>query len=1047
MRLVRHFLLFSAALCTLLALPFGLILLDAGVQLRGMREADALLAQVRRSATLLRALHEEQAIALRRGSDGTGGELVARHAVTDDLWQSGGLDVAALHELRRAAAAGDAVTAWRRYRDGAMAVLQHAEGRLHNAALPAAMRMPVAAWLALLRGLDHAVQERDLTWLLASGQLAGDGAAVFEWCSLVVRQDEQLRGRLARELPPALAQSVAVAQAGGAPVAQRCAWLHNGTAVAPAGAATQAAARLEALWMAERQMQRWVQDLAQEELLAAWARGLLALVAGGAVLLTLALYGFVMLRSHARPLARLRQSVQALQRDPAATVCADTLGGGEMAELAAAFRDVVEARREHEQYQRLADSVFEHALDGIVVTDTRGTIQAVNPALGRMLGYPGRTLMYRNVRLFKSGRHDAAFYRAMWQDITARGEWCGEIWNRRGDGELVLLRLSIAAVRDAAGELWHYVGIYSDITERHQAEAALRRAYDYHRTVIAALGEGLYCVDGEGNLRFLNPAGEQMLGWREDELRGRNAHDIFHGKRPDGTPLPRSECMLLGAFRDGIPYHGEEVFVRRDGTSFPVHCHATPLRENGSLTGAVIAFSDISRRKDDEQRIRHLAYHDGLTGLANRSLMLQHLRLLIAQGQRHPLPLAVLFLDLDRFKHINDSLGHHIGDGLLVQVATRLRGVLRESDLLARQGGDEFIVVCSGERSDAADGACGAALRVAGKMHAALAQPFSIDGHELYVGASIGISCLPEHGSDADTLLRHADQAMYQAKQAGIDTAVYTPGGDRSVRDRLLLETRLRGALARGDLHLVVQPVVALADGRIVGGEALLRWVDEGRVIAPDVFIPLAEETGLIGAIGAWVNGEACRLAAQWRAVQPGFVLAVNLSPRQLFGRGLLRGMCGALVAHGLEAGALELEITETITMTLSRRARRTICWLRRHGVRLSIDDFGTGHSSLTRLQEITADRLKIDRSFVKGLPDVVHSVTIVRNTIALAHDLGLSVVAEGVETAEQRQMLLDMGCDYAQGFLFSRPVDADDFTRLLHAGVLTPEADHGSSE
>lgn len=1040
MRLFRYFLLFAAALIGLWVLPAGTVLLDAAEQLRHVRVAEGLLEQLQRSSNILHALHDEQTASLRRVAGAERGELNTMRGMTDTAMRHGLDSATALLPVRRQVdeADVDGLEILRAFRSVAAAALERTERE--PAVRTGQLAGAVESWRILLRIMDYAAQEQELAWLLASGHVPADGALALELCNLRVRQEEQLQQRLGRELPPPLAAAVAAVDHGRRePALQRCT-LRNGSIEFFGNAVV--ASRLETLAALEAQLVPWLQQQVQQQLLGAWARGFLTVVALVAMALLLTLAAYFLVSIYARPLARLRHTVSALQVDPDGKIRADAYGRGEVAELAAAFNELVDARQENEQYQRLADSVFEHALDGILVTDPDGTIQAVNPALGRMLGYPGRTLMYRNVRLFKSGRHDAAFYHTMWQAITAQGTWCGEIWNQRSDGSLALLRLSVSAVRDAAGALLHYVGIYSDVTEQHRAEEALRRAHDYQHTIIAALGEGLYCVDGEGMLHFLNPAAERMLGWREDELLGRNAHDAFHDRRADGTPLPRRDCMLLRAFRDGIAYHGEEVFTRRDGTRFPVECHATPLRENGMLTGAVIAFADISRRKDDEQRIRHLAYHDSLTGLANRSFMLQHLRLLIAQGQRSPLPLAVLFLDLDRFKHINDSLGHHVGDILLTQVAARLRGVLREGDLLARQGGDEFIVVCSAEHNRDDGAVCPAAMSIAGKMHAALAEPFFIDRQELYVSASIGISCLPEHGGDADTLLRHADQAMYQAKQAGIDTAVYAPGGDRFVHDRLTLETRLRGALARNDLHLVVQPVVELASGRIVGGEALLRWVDEGSLIGPELFIPLAEETGQIGAIGAWINTVACGLAAQWRALEPDFVLAVNLSPRQLYGRGLLRSLCRAMTEHGLGHGALELEITETVTMSLPRRARRSIRWLRQRGLRLSIDDFGTGHSSLMRLQEITADRLKIDRSFVKGLPEMAHSVTIVRNTIALAHDLGMSVVAEGVETEGQRQLLLELGCDYAQGFLFSRPVDAEEFTRMLAGGVLEPATD-----
>lgn len=1046
MPLFRNFLLFALVLAVLLTVPAGVVLRDVAGELRGSRTAEALLERLHAASDLLHAVHEEQVASLQQ-QDGIRPAVVSLTAVrarTDAALRDAAADGTLLRQLRYRVDGGAAtpLELLHGYHTVAAAVVAEAEGGAAAAGLPAELAGPVNAWLLLLRGMDYAAHERDLTWLMQGTVLAGERQALFELCHLQVRLDELLQHQLARKLPPPLAQPVvALVQDDTGPVAQYCTLIDNGVRASLLPGLAPDGGRLEALAGIERQFMQWIAGRQEQHLIAAWGRGFLTVLAGSIVSLLLLAYGFYLARAYARPLDSLIHAARDLHDEAVVTVRAEVNGSGEMAALAAAFNELADARQEHEQYQRLADNVFEHALDGILVTDASGTIQAMNPALGGMMGYPGRALMYRNVRLLQSGRHDAAFYQSMWQTLSRAGAWRGEIWNRRGDGELALFRLSIAAVRDAAGAVLHYIGMYSDVTERHRAEQALRRSDDYNRTIIAALGEGLYCVDGEGFLKFLNPVAERMLGWREEELYGRNAHDAFHGKRADGSPLPRSECALLGVFHNGINYHGEEVFTRRDGSSFPVECHSTPLRESGEITGAVVAFTDISRRKEDEQRIQHLAYHDSLTGLANRGFLLEHLRLLISQGHRRPQSLAILFLDLDRFKQVNNTLGHHLGDRLLTEVATRLRSALREGDLLARQGGDEFIVVCAADgEADAEGDVATAALVIAANIHAALVRSFLIEGLELYVNVSIGISCLPQHGNDAHTLLRRAEQAMYQAKSAGVRTSLYAPGGDRFLQERLTLENRLRGALVRNDLRLLVQPVVELASGRIVAGEALLRWNDAGRSIAPERFIPVAEETGQIMAIGDWVNGEVCRLAAQWRRQAPDFLLAVNLSPRQLFGSGLLRSLCRAMDANGLGRDALELEITETVTMSLPRRARRTISWLRRRGVHLAIDDFGTGHSSLVRLQEITADRLKIDRSFVKGLPDTLHSVTIVRNTITLAHDLGMKVVAEGVETEAQRRLLLELGCDHAQGFLFSPAVEPQRFGRLLEQGVLVPE-------
>ncbi|WP_275100373.1 EAL domain-containing protein [Sedimenticola hydrogenitrophicus] len=749
--------------------------------------------------------------------------------------------------------------------------------------------------------------------------------------------------------------------------------------------------------------------------------GLLAVIAWRKLRRTL-----LPIQSVTRAIAQLRDDLQA----PIHVMDDPHHAGG----LASGFQHLVDLIQQREQSHRLAREVFDHVREGILVTDPDGVILAVNPAISEITGYSADGLIGQPVRLFKSGRHDAAFYAAIWASVNTTGEWRGSLWNRCCNGELALMRLSISAIKDADGTTYQYIGIYSDITGQHQMEKALRQAHDYQRQLIDTLGEGLFSVDAEGDLLFMNPAAERLLGWREAELIGRNAHDIFHGQRADGAPLARHECPMLGVFSRAEPYQGEETFTRRDGSRFPVLCHSTPIMEEGAVTGAVIAFTDISQRKEYERRIHHLAFHDSLTGLANRAFLMQHLQLLLAQERRHHhgAKVAVLFLDLDRFKHINDSLGHPVGDALLVEVARRLRNILREEDLLARQGGDEFIIVLSTPAVAAVKEQL-LPERVARKVRQAFEEPCHIGTSDLYVSASIGIAQFPEHARDADTLLRYADHAMYQAKNSSAGYAVYSHAMERAqLESAPRLVTRLHRAIEERRLSVQIQPIIELCSGRTVGGEVLARWCDEARMVPPSTFIPLAEETGLIHPLGEFVLEEACRLLNDWRRINAGLYLAVNVSPRQLTHRRWLRGAHDTLSHHHTPPEALELEVTESAMGSLPRRARRTMRWLRQCGIRCSIDDFGTGHSSLIRLRELRVDRLKIDQAFVRELPDSTHSATIVRNTIALAHDLGMQVVAEGVEQEAQRDCLQRMGCDFAQGYLFDRPLAAEAFGQRL---------------
>jgi diguanylate cyclase (GGDEF)-like protein len=425
----------------------------------------------------------------------------------------------------------------------------------------------------------------------------------------------------------------------------------------------------------------------------------------------------------------------------------------------------------------------------------------------------------------------------------------------------------------------------------------------------------------------------------------------------------------------------------------------------------------------------HLAHHDTLTDLPNRQLFRTQLRQLINQAHRHPRALGVMFLDLDRFKQINDTLGHRIGDLLLVAVARRLQGCVRETDIAARRGGDEFTVLLDGIKrgQDAA--------KVAKKILAETARPYHIDGHELFITASIGISLFPADGADSESLVRNADIAMYRAKARGGNTyQFFMPEMTDLAVERMELENSLHQALERKQFVLYYQPQVDLVSGRIVAMEALIRWIHpEAGMIFPDEFIPLAEETGIIVAMGEWVLGEACRQAKRWDALGlPPVIQAVNFSARQFQFRRPVERIREVLSETGLDPSRLDLELTESALMKDPGFAMETLRKLRDMGVSISIDDFGTGHSSLAYLKRFPINKLKIDKTFIHSLLADRKDAAITNAIISMAHELELKAVAEGVETPEQLEYLRGPGCDEVQGYLFSRPVPADEAARLL---------------
>ncbi|BEP94888.1 EAL domain-containing protein [Acidovorax sp. sif1233] len=580
--------------------------------------------------------------------------------------------------------------------------------------------------------------------------------------------------------------------------------------------------------------------------------------------------------------------------------------GDEPAHLVCVVQDLDEikaaraALQTSEARQRLAATVVDNTIEGVVVTDAHSRILSANAAVTRLLGYTEEELLGKTPRVFKSGRHDKAFYEALWSTLRRTGHWQGEIWNRRKSGEVFPEHMSLSAVRDPAGEVTHYV------------------------------------------------------------------------------------CM----------------------------------------------FTDISEEKAHQRQLEFLAHNDALTGLSNRAWFGHQLEQVVQEARASGEHIAVLLLNLDRFKDVNDSYGHTTGDEVLKHIARQVQSALRPGDVLGRLAGDELAVVARHLRH--ADGAAA----VARHLITAVAEPWrSPDGFEVVAGVSVGICMFPEHAATTELLLQGAHAAVYGAKARGRGAwCFFHEAMTQAARERLALESRLRLALAQGHLQMHYQPQVDIASGRILGAEALVRWNDpEEGLISPARFIPVAETSGVIGPLGEWVLREVCRQGQQWRAEGlPDLTLAVNVSPRQFHLTDLAGCTSAALADSGFPSELLELEITESALAERTEEARQVLMRLRSVGVRIAVDDFGTGYSSLAQLKRFPIDVLKIDQGFIRDIPQSADDMAISAAIIAMGHSMGLSVLAEGVEDEGQLAFLKARGCDAYQGYLCSRPLPADGFAALL---------------
>jgi diguanylate cyclase (GGDEF)-like protein/PAS domain S-box-containing protein len=592
----------------------------------------------------------------------------------------------------------------------------------------------------------------------------------------------------------------------------------------------------------------------------------------------------------------------------------------------------------------------------------------------------------------------------------------------RKDGSPLTVNLDIKCTRGNQGEVNHIVAMIEDITERKRVEEALRQA----ATVFESSHDGAFITTLDGDIMAVNRSFVEMSGYSQAELLGQNARLLKSGRHSRDF----FQKMWAGIIEVGY-WHGEIWNRRKNGEIYPSRLSISAVKnDKNEPTHYVGITSDLSQLKQSEIRLEHLAHYDPLTDLPNRLLVLSHLSHALSQAQRHHNHVGVLYIDLDRFKNVNDSLGYPIGDELLVTLAERLTMHMRSEDMLARIGGDEFLLVL-----DRIEGPEDAAM-VSRSLLELLTQPFVLSGEqEIFIGASIGISVFPNDGSNADQLIQYADAAMHQAKQQGRNNYLfYTEALTLASGEHLELETRLRHAINADQLRVYYQPQIDIATGRIIGAEALVRWQDpEHGLISPANFIPLAEETGLIGIIGEWILKKACMQGMHWiEAGLPFMTMAVNLSPHQ-FQRGNIVDVVSRVLAEtGFPADRLELELTESALMQQEENAVKMLHLLRAQNIRLAIDDFGTGYSSLAYLKRFPLDVLKIDKSFVDDIPFHQDDMEIAATIIAMGHSLGFKVLAEGVETTEQLNFLQAKGCDMYQGYLTSPPVPAEEFENIL---------------
>jgi diguanylate cyclase (GGDEF)-like protein/PAS domain S-box-containing protein len=711
---------------------------------------------------------------------------------------------------------------------------------------------------------------------------------------------------------------------------------------------------------------------------------------------------------------------------------------GHVTGASAIARDITFRKRVKEQL-KLQSAALEAVAHAIVIIDYEGTIVWVNRAFTTMTGYGKEEVLGKNLRVLKSGEQPESYYANLWSTISSGKVWKDEIVNRRKDGTAYTEEMTITPVtRDVGNPANRYfIAIKQDITERKRSEEMLQNSENKYRVLFEDSADANWLMDEKGFLDC-NSAALQMFGYSAGD-RMLHPADISPPSQPDGTPSrTAAEQKMAAAFLNGKERF-EWLHQRKNGNVFPAEVCLTALTLSGQPM-LLATVRDITARKLAEERVQYLAYYDALTGLPNRTLLQDRLAKALAAARRQKYKVALLFLDLDRFKDINDSLGHSVGDLLLQAVAERLKTWGREQDTVARLGGDEFLITLTHVK-DAVDAAV-AAERLMDAMTAELV----VQGRSLGISCSVGISIFPEHGADCETLIKNADAAMYSAKADGRNNfRFFTEDMNAQVAERLTLENSLRLALAQEELFLMYQPQMDIATGRITGLEALLRWKhpDLG-LVPPDRFIRIAENSGLIVPIGEWVLRTACSQARKWQEEGlPAVTVAVNVSAVQFRQEGFCELIRRVLHETGLAPQYLELELTESLLLANADVTLSVFRELKSMGVILAIDDFGTGYSNFTSLRRFGVNKLKIDRSFISDVATNPDDSAITAAIINMAKSLRLKVIAEGVENEAQMSFLRAHHCDEIQGYYFSRPLVFDKVADKLRDNVVQTQAEH----